>query len=356
LTKNIFLIIPDLRCGGAEKVFINLANEWIKKHKVTFILMNKKGEMLKDLNSKINIINLEVDRIRFVIPKLIKIFSSHSDSYFISAMWPLNSVFLFSSLLGSRSNNYYITEHVNLSKSMNIDFKVPKIILKLSISLTYIFAKKIICVSKGVKKDLSDLSFFNINSKLITIYNPIIHNSPKILDINNKKINILSVGTLKKQKNHKLLLKSISLIDDIEKYSVDILGDGPLFEELKQYCYYLNIEKIVNFHGYTRDVDSFYRKADIFILSSIYEGFGNVLVEALNHGLKIISTDCYNGPKEILDGNNYGLLVPINDHTAMKNAIYQIQKINFDKDRLQERAKKFEVKYISNKYLSEMGI
>ena len=53
MKKKIFLVIPDLRCGGAEKVFINLANVWIKEYKVTFILMNKRGEMLSELNQKI---------------------------------------------------------------------------------------------------------------------------------------------------------------------------------------------------------------------------------------------------------------------------------------------------------------
>ena len=65
MKKKIYFIIPDLRCGGAEKVFINLANNWVKFYDISFILMNKKGEMLKDLHSQINIIDLNITKLRY---------------------------------------------------------------------------------------------------------------------------------------------------------------------------------------------------------------------------------------------------------------------------------------------------
>ena len=356
MKKNIFLIIPDLRCGGAEKVFINLANEWIKKSKVTFILMNQRGEMLKEINPEIEIINLKAVRIRDSIKSLIKIFKKYDNSYFISAMWPLNSVVLFCSLLGNKSNKFYITEHVNLSKSINIDFHVPKFFLYLTITFTYIWAKKIICVSNGVKADVNKYCLFNIKNKLVTIYNPIINSLPNLSEKKNKKIRLLTVGTLKKQKNHNLIMNSFALLDDKKKYHLDIVGDGPLKRELIKTTRILNIDKFVTFHGHQSNVGKFYKNSNIFILSSIYEGFGNVLVEALNYGLKVISTDCQNGPREILGDNKYGLLIPINDVNALKNSIQKIQNIEFNQKILQARSKKFDIKLISKIYLKEMGI
>ena len=85
MKKKIFLVIPDLRCGGAEKVFINLANIWIKEHEVTFILMNKRGEMLNEINHKIEIIDLKISRIRSCFLKFIKIFRTTKNSYFLCA-------------------------------------------------------------------------------------------------------------------------------------------------------------------------------------------------------------------------------------------------------------------------------
>ena len=355
--KKIFLVIPDLRCGGAEKVFINLANEWIKKYKVTFILMNKRGEMLNDINHEIEIIDLNSNRIRSCFLKFIKIFRTNKDSYFLCAMWPLNSVFLLSSIFGNRSNKYFISEHVNLSKSLNIDFFIPKFFLTLSISFSYIFAQKIFCVSNGVKNNVDYLSLFNLKKKLVTIYNPIVDHQPlinKTQKIKKDKVFILSVGTLKHQKNHALLIKAFSCINNIDDYHLDIVGDGPLRYELEKLSERLNLQNHITFHGNQNNVNYFYERADIFVLSSIYEGFGNVLVEALNYGLKIISTDCPNGPSEILNNSKYGLLIPSNNKLALKEAIKKIRNIEYDKKLLQNRASDFNIKIISKLYLDQM--
>lgn len=356
MKRKIFLLIPDLRCGGAEKVFINLANEWIINYKVTIILMNKKGEMLDQLNPHIEIIDLKINRIRSCFVKLIKIFRFEENSYFLCAMWPLNSIFLFSSIFGNRTNKYYVSEHVNLSKSLNIDFSVSKLFLKLSLSFSYIFAKKIFCVSNGVKNNISQLSLFNLKKKLVTIHNPIVKNLPSINKLENKKkkISILSVGTLKTQKNHAILIKAFSLIENIDQYHLDIVGDGPLRNKLEELTKKLKVQNHIIFHGHQDNVDKYYEKADIFVLSSIYEGFGNVLVEAMSYGLKIISTDCPNGPNEILNSNKYGLLIPSDNKIAIKEAIKKITNIDFDKKLLQKRANDFHVKTISRLYLDEM--
>ena len=359
MKKKIFLVIPDLRCGGAEKVFINLANEWIKNYKVIFILMNKRGEMLNEINHKIEIIDLKISRIRSCFLKFIKIFRTTKNSYFLCAMWPLNSIFLFSSIFGSRSNKYFISEHVNLSKSLNVDFFIPKSFLTLSISFSYIFANKIFCVSNGVKNNVDYLSLFDLKKKLVTIYNPIVDHQPlfyKTKKIVKNKISILSVGTLKHQKNNAVLIKSLSLIENIEDYHLDIVGDGPLRIELEKMSKRLHLQNHITFHGHQNNVNYFYEKADIFVLSSIYEGFGNVLVEALNYGLKIISTDCPNGPSEILSKSKYGLLIPSNDELALKDAIKKIRNLEFDKKLLQNRARDFHIKTISRLYLDEMSL
>ena len=78
--------------------------------------------MLNEINHKIEIIDLKINRIRSCFLKFIKIFRTTKNSYFLCAMWPLNSIFLFSSIFGNRSNKYFLSERVNLSKSLNIDF------------------------------------------------------------------------------------------------------------------------------------------------------------------------------------------------------------------------------------------
>ena len=125
-------------------------------------------------------------------------------------MWPLNCIVMLSSLFASKTNKFFLTEHVNLSKSIGIDFYSSKLILYLSISFTYFLSNKIICVSDGVKKDIQKFYIFN-KKKFVTIYNPIIKNTYDKNKIFKKtKVNILSVGTLKTQKDHHTLLKAFS--------------------------------------------------------------------------------------------------------------------------------------------------
>lgn len=351
MIKKIFFILPDLRCGGAEKVFINIANNLPNNYQSTFILLEDRGKMKKLLSKDIEIISLQSKRIRASFFKLIKLFNNTSNSIFLSAMWPLNSIVLLASLFSRKNNEFYISEHVNLSKSKGIDFKTSKILLFLSISLTYLFAKKIICVSDGVKKDLKKYLIFG-KEKLITIHNPIYLKENKIFQKYKSKKQILNVATLKLQKDHKTLLNAFSMLDNKDSYHLNIVGDGVMLNDLIQHAKSLNIENHVTFHGYREDVDIYYSEADIFILSSIYEGFCNVLVEALSFGVNIISTDCESGPKEILKNGRYGILVPVNDPKAIAQSIKIIQSKPFDSEYLKKRAKDFKIDKIIKEYIN----
>lgn len=348
--KKIFFIIPDLRCGGAEKVFINLANSFGQNFEVTFILMSKTGSFLDQLNSNIKIISLNAHRFRNIFFKLIKIFNNYRNAYFISAMWPLNSVVLFCSLFGNRSNKYLITEHINLSQSNGVDFKTNPLLMKLVISFTYPFAYKIICVSNGVKDDLYKNSFYPLKN-LVRIYNPIIKDIYKKNKKINNKINLLNVATLKEQKDHKTLIDSFYLLKNKINFHLNIVGDGPLRSQLKNYVKKLNLENKITFHGYQSNLDFFYKNNDIFILTSTHEGFGNVLVEALSYGLQIISTDCPSGPSEILDNGRYGTLVKIKNPEQICQSICNLIDKEFVKDDLYNRALDFKISKIFKEYL-----
>tara|TARA_B100001093_G_scaffold490550_1_gene529709 strand:- start:3051 stop:4121 length:1071 start_codon:yes stop_codon:yes gene_type:complete len=353
MSKKIFFIIPDLRCGGAEKVFINLANFYSDQFDVRLILLEKKGELLNQLNNNIKVVSLETKRIRNSFFKLIPILKDVKNSYIISAMWPLNCFVMLASLFLSKSNKFFVTEHVNLSKSIGIDFKSKKLMIYLSISLTYFLSEKVICVSNGVAKDIQKYYLFG-KDKFMTIYNPIINKVSEINRTDNLKINILSVGTLKMQKDHLTLLKAFSLLENIDLYHLNIVGDGPLMLDLKNYSRELGLLKHVTFHGFQNNVDKFYKSNDIFILSSIYEGFGNVLVEALSFGMQIISTNCQSGPSEILDNGKYGILVPIKKPEKIRNAITKIMSSKFNPKDLKARSNDFKIDTIAKKYLNLM--
>ena len=132
-----------------------------------------------------------------------------------------------------------------------------------------------------------------------------------------------------------------------------IIGEGEERKNLENQVKIMNLENQVIFAGFQKDINPFYQTADLFVLSSNYEGFGNVLLEALINGVNIVSTDCKSGPAEILSDGKYGKLVPVNDVEALASGIIEVLKVSsIDQKILQSRAHEFHPSKIAKKYLS----
>jgi glycosyltransferase involved in cell wall biosynthesis len=131
-----------------------------------------------------------------------------------------------------------------------------------------------------------------------------------------------------------------------------ILGEGLLRAELEVLIHQLGLQDRVTLPGFTIDPSHWYHSADLFVLSSSWEGFGNVIVEALECGVPVVSTDCLSGPAEILANGRYGRLVPVGDATALAAAIQASLLESHDQDALRRRAQDFAVPRIADQYLA----
>ncbi len=315
--------MPNLRGGGAERVYTNLANTWTKQGlEIVFLLNKKDGPFLIELNQNIRVIDLNVKRIRqtfFLLPKIIK---REKPDIFLSAMWPLTSISIVLSKLFFLKTKIVISDHVNLTKSIKYETNFNYFLFKFILFVTYRFADGIICVSKGVKKNVIKISKLR-EDRIIVIYNPIISNENKydnsnfIKAIKKNCINFLNIGSLKIQKNQKLLINAFSQLDNSYDVNLLIVGDGPEKQNLITLIKEKKQEHRIFIKDFDLDVEQYYLRSDFFILSSEWEGFGNVLVEALHYGLNIISTNCDYGPAEILDYGKYGDLVKVNDTDSL---------------------------------------
>jgi glycosyltransferase involved in cell wall biosynthesis len=162
-------------------------------------------------------------------------------------------------------------------------------------------------------------------------------------------LRVISVGNLHAVKNHALLLDAFARL---ERKSVRLLifGDGPLRGQLEQQARQLGIADRVAFPGFAIDPWPYLASADLFVLSSNYEGFPMALAEAMHAGLKIVSTDCDSGPAEMLDGGNYGRLVPCGDANALAAAIDAALDEPADPSRIQRRAAKIAGQAMADRY------
>ena len=166
---------------------------------------------------------------------------------------------------------------------------------------------------------------------------------------------VLTVGSLKEQKNHPLLLRAFARIPDPQARLM-LVGMGECEVGLRALAGDLEIADRVIFAGFHPDPTPFYRTADLFVLSSDYEGLPTVLIESLSCGTPVVSTDCPSGPAEILEGGRYGRLVPVRDPAALAAAIQAALSETPDRGALQRRAGDFAPAIAAQRYLDLLGL
>ena len=357
--NKIIIILPDLRGGGAEKLHVNLANYWSNLgYSVEFVLMQKKGELIDSLSSQVSITDLKVNRILGMVFPLIK-YLKNNNGVILSAMWPITTVTVISWLLSGFKQKVFLSDHNYLSISCVRELNISKFILKLTMRATYPFATRVIAVSEGVKDDLKRLSGLT-DSKINVIYNPItkipLSNIKEVSKVKRWKsgfdYNILAVGSLESQKGFEDLIIAFSKICYKVNAQLIILGEGSKRKFLTDLILKLKLKNRVSMPGFVKEPGLWFESADLFVLSSRWEGFGNVIVEALEFGVPVVSTDCKSGPSEILDNGIYGVLVPVGDVDALSESMYNSLAACHDREALITRSLDFSIDKISQQYLN----
>ncbi|MCW1311255.1 MAG: glycosyltransferase [archaeon] len=364
--------VPSLEIGGVSSFVFNLAKGFTKKGlAVDILIANSREQTIVEELKGIKVIKLKSESKFTIIRKLSLVLCIPSLFFYLikkrpKVIFPIwygaeIIIVIIVRLTSIFVNRPAIIFTIHSVKDMMFSFKAKwrQDFAKLSTFFSLRLSDKVVAVSQGVALDFSRKFKFPLQN-IRVIYNPIIPDELKAKSqepIDEAWFNklrkplIISVGRLSKEKNHRLLIQSFKILLDKIKASLLILGEGEERTNLENFVKELGISDYVLMPGTVTNPFKFMKNSDVFVLSSDFEGFSLVLVEALLCGTPIVSTDCPYGPREILDNGKYGKLVPMNDPEALANAILETIQNHSPKEMLQERAKEFSVEKVVSQYL-----
>ena len=329
--KKIVFITSNLsQTGGLQMVTANLANEFAKKYKYNIDIINlgiKYGDEKYELNPNINV-------------KYVGIDNSNCKNKFDLIKNLINSYIRLKNYIKLNCKN---KNQVIIGMGTGVSYLLP-----------YIYNKKnnTIIGTQHTKIDME------INCKLKDI--KIIPNPLTIKVDEKSKLDskiVLAVGRLTKQKGFDLLLESWKIVSSKHNdWNLVIVGEGEEYESLNNKIKNIGIEESVSIKPFTRDIQQYYKNSSIFVLSSRYEGFGLVVLEAQAFGIPVVAFNCPTGPRNIINDGIDGYLVEAENIDKLAKQIIMLIKDKNIRTKVGENAikniEKFKIENIMKQWNS----
>lgn len=398
---HIAFFMRDLDGGGIQKIFLQLASALQQKgHRIDLLVCEDVGAFKHLVPAGIKLITLKKraiwqaqlltlaadikglhelmqpillaakpSNVLGYLPGLANYLGTQQPSVIMAATPYLNITSLLAKQLAHCSTRIVISEHIDLRHlHMSLPGKTKKWRNKFLPRLLhryYPWADAIIAVSNGVADSIAHNAGIP-RQQIQTIYNPVV--PANLQQLASEPINhpwfhqgsvpvILAVGRLDQQKDFPTLLRAFALVKAQRQAKLLILGKALNPKQDKEYrlllehlALELGFAEDMQIAGFQENPFAYMAHAAVLALSSKYEGFGNVIPEALACGCPVVSTDCPSGPAEILANGKYGRLVPVGDHTALAQALLDTLESPPDPEMLRARGMHFATERIVQKY------
>lgn len=348
MNKKILFLITDFNGGGAENVFVQLANYFSLKYEVHFMVLRAKGPNLLKLNKNIKLIELKKKNSIGSVFKINKYIKNNNIDVAIGTLAMAYAISI-AKLFGRKNCKYIARIGSIVSSNLLYSSFFKRITISIYQKVLY-FSDVVITQSLSMDQDLKNY----IKRKTNVIHNPIpsneilslIKEKPSI-NFNNNFFNIISVGRLEYEKDYKTAILSISKLKrKIKNIKYYILGEGNLKNKLEIYANSLGVADDIVFLGYIKNPYSLMKNSNVLLLTSLYEGFSNVILESLFLNVPVVATNSTGGNKEIILNGKNGFLTEVgNSDDIVKKLIMVKNQKNFDFD-----VSKFEISFIGKEY------
>ncbi len=351
--KKITLMVSSLSGGGAEGVCVNIANNFAKRGwQVDLVILNLNNEAYRNrLLDSVQLVVLSVNHARYSVVPLLKYIYKNKPkivlvfNYELSViLLILRSLFRFKFKIISRNIN---TLSIKLKQIKEQNFWIKYIVSNL---IKYFYDKLDHVVNQcdamrddliGMYPKLSGISSVINNPLSSYIENYVNKNDLTLIKKDNY---ILCVGRLEKQKAFHYAIETFAKISNkFPKLRLKIVGQGSLDKDLKLKAIHWGVSSRVDFEGFQKDIIPYYLYAKVTILTSLYEGYPNVLIESIALNTPVVSFDCPSGPSEIIQDGLNGYLVKYQDIDDLKNKVLITLSNKFNSKDLKNSIKKNQI-------------
>lgn len=354
---RILLVCSSLGTGGAERVAVNLATFFARMgHEVTYFYWDKRAGQSYQVCSELKLTRSLRRNFFSRVISLCRLIRKDRPDAIIGFTDISNVIAVLSAALVRSNARVAVSVHSDLrARDANLRRTVRRRIMKTLHRIACMRAEVVVAVSDGVKRAITE--YYGISPKRIhRIYNPVL----PVVSAHPQKTKagaarLVAVGRLTAAKNYPLMIQTIGHLAKNPGSSVHltIFGDGEERQSLCDLVKKSGLSARITFEGFQQDLMERLRDYDLFLMTSRWEGFGNVLVEALDAGLRIVSTDCPSGPSEILDRGRFGVLVEGSDPRRIAECVsHSLASEAFDDvSARRDHLRKFSLEYAGDQYL-----
>ena len=349
------------RGGGVQKGRVTLANALAERGMdITCVVPQAKGPFLEQLSSDVRLVELGTRHALPLVRRFARYLQQHRPAAVLASQHHTILAAIWARHLARIETCLIITQHNTLSelcrhsRRPTVRYLLPRIAPRF-----FRHADRVCAVSHGVAEDVAAMTGIPL-SDIRVIYDPTV--TPQLaeqaalasghpwLDGKDRPI-VLGAGNLIPIKDFATLIRAFARLRAVHPARLVILGEGPERRNLEQLARQLGIAADIDLPGFTANPYAFMARADVFALASRVEGLSNAIIEALACGCPVVSTDCPNGPAEVLQHGRYGRLVPVGDDAALADAISATWRAPPDPTVLRQRAASFSVERATDDYM-----
>lgn len=362
---DLAVFVASLFHGGVGKMRVHLINEMARRgHRVDLLLADRDSPYMDLIDPAIRVVHVATSNAVTGIPAVALYLLRARPRVMLAQRVRVNVLTLRARALARSATRMFATVNTNMSRELAA-LKPNKRERHLDLLKRY-FPRNdgIIAVSHGVAADLSQLIGIPIG-RISVAPNPTV--TPELAQLAAAPLDhpwfapgeppvIVGMGRLEPQKDFPTLLRAFATLRRSRRCRLVILGEGKQRERLLQAAKELGIHEDVQFPGFAKNPYAYLARAALFVLSSAWEGSPNSLTEALALGTPLVSTDCPDGPREILEGGRHGPLVNVGDAAALAAAMAATLERPPDRDQLRAAAQRYTLERSATAYLAALGL